>query len=201
MQNKIDFSFLRTPLIGLLIAILLSAGLIFGGAQFEQEKVEQYNQVKGSLQKAHRKYTKLVKDIDLLDQYTKAYKAYKSTGLVGPERRLSWIETLETVNDELRLPKLSYKLEPQQEFVKPGLKIERNILVASTPMTLTMDLLHEEDLLDVFDGIRENIDNLFTVESCSIKRKGGAQAKTLSTKKENLSANCLIRWITVDVQK
>jgi hypothetical protein len=64
-----------------------------------------------------------------------------------------------------------------------------------------MDLLHEEDLLDVFDGIRENIDNLFTVESCRIKRKGGVGARALSTKKENMSANCLIRWITVDVKK
>ena len=201
MQNKIDFSFLKKTLILLAVAIVAAVGLIFAGQQFEQEKVDEYTRVKASLEKAHRKYIKLVKDIDLLDQYTKAYKAYKSSGLVGPERRLSWIETLEAVNDELRLPKLSYNLAPQQEFIKPKLKVERHILVSSTPMTLNMSLLHEEDLLDIFDGIRQNIDNLFTVESCSIKRKGGAQAKTLSTRKENLTANCLIRWITVDVKK
>jgi len=201
MQNKIDFFFLRNTLIVLLVALVISALMLLASQQFENDKVEQYTQVKASLQRAHSKYTKLVKDIDLLDQYTKAYKADKSSGLIGPERRLSWIETLEAVNDELRLPKLSYNLDPQQQFARPGLKKEPHILLGSTPMTLNIELLHEEDLLDVFDGIRKNIDDLFTVESCAIKTKGGAQAKTLSTQKANLTANCLIRWITVDVQK
>ena len=201
MQNKIDFSFLRKPLILLLICVLVATGLVFAGWQFENDKVEQYTQTKASLQKAHSKYIKLVKDIDLLDQYTKAYKADKSTGLIGPERRLSWIETLETVNDQLRLPKLGYNLKPQQQFARPGLRKERHIDISSTPMALDMNLLHEVDMLMVFDGIKDNIDNLFTVESCDVTRAGGVQAKTLSTKKANLSAKCLIRWITVDVQK
>ncbi len=201
MQNKIDFSFLRNPLILLLLCILLAAALIFAGWQFENDKVEQYNQARASLQNTHSKYIKLVQDIDLLDQYTKVYKADKNTGLIGPERRLSWIETLEAVNDDLRLPKLGYNLKPQQQFVQPGLRSQGHVDISSTPMALDMSLLHEADVLSVFDGIKKNIENLFTVESCDILRIGGAQAKTLNTKKANMSAKCLIRWITVDVQK
>ncbi len=201
MQNKIDFSFLKSSLIILGVAILLSVALVVAGQQYEQEKVAEYNQVKSSLQKAHNRYIKLVKDIDLLDQYTQDYKTYKSSGLIGPERRLSWIETLEAVNDELRLPGLSYNLAPQQEFVKPGLKAEKHINISSTPMQLNIALLHEGDLLRVFDGIKNRIDNLFSVESCDIQRKRGAQENVLSTQKENLTANCLIRWVSVDVQK
>jgi hypothetical protein len=200
MVNKLDIQFLKWPLILFSVAILLSAGFIFAGQQFEDEKLNQYSQVKSSLAEAQRKYKKLVEDIDLLDQYTKSYKDYKRSGLIGPERRLSWIETLETVNDALKLPLLTYNLAPQEEFKQPGLKIENKILVSSTPMTLQIGLLHEEDLLAVFEGIKKNIDSLFTVDSCDIGRPGKARATPSLTKEVNLQAKCLIRWVTVDVQ-
>ena len=199
MANKIDFQFLKRSLIFFAVAVFISAGFIFAGEQIKSEKLQAYTAVKSSLQRSHKKYTTLVKDIDLISLYTQSYKDYKKSGLIGSERRLSWIETLELVNDELKLPKLSYGLEPQEEFKRPKLKIERKILVSSTPMTLDINLLHEEDLFAVFNGIQGSIDNLFTIESCKISRiiKKGS---LLSTREANLNSKCLLRWITVDVQ-
>jgi len=64
---------------------------------------------------------------------------------------------------------------------------------------LIMHLLHEEDIFTVFEGIEKSIDNLFTIDSCSIKKKKQG-TNLLSTKEANLTSSCLIRWITVDVQ-
>lgn len=200
MKNKIDFQFLKRTLIFLSIALILSIGLIMLGQQYEAEKLDEYTRVKSSLGKSHRKYQKLVKDIDLIHLYTQSYKDYKKSGLIGTERRLSWIETLESVNDVLKLPMLSYALGPQEEFKLPKLKIDNKILVASTPMKLKIDLLHEEDLFAVLEGIDGNIDNLFTVDSCKITIIGLRKSKGLSTKSANLKSNCLLRWITVNVQ-
>ncbi|MCK4708993.1 MAG: hypothetical protein KAU21_10290, partial [Gammaproteobacteria bacterium] len=172
MQNKIDFQFLKRTLIFLTIVIILSVGFILQGGLFESKKFDEYTKAKSSLAGSHRKYSKLVKDIDLIYLYTQSYKDYKKSGLIGPERRLSWIETLESVNDVLKLPRLSYALEPQQEFKRPKLTIDPKIKVSSTPMELNIDLLHEEDLFAVFEGIRGNIDNLFTIDSCNISRTG-----------------------------
>ena len=66
-------------------------------------------------------------------------------------------------------------------------------------MMLNMDLLHEEDILTVFETLRLSIKNLFTVDSCALSRKG-VVGGTLDTQKANLSANCVIRWLTIDVK-
>ena len=99
----------------------------------------------------------------------------------------------------LRLPKLSYTLMPQEAFSQPQLKVDRNIQLNSTPMSLDMDLLHEGDLFAVFEGISGTIDNLYTIDSCNISLLSGAN-KTLSTQDANLRASCLMRWVTVDVR-
>ena len=199
MASKIDFKFLKRSLVFLTASLILSIGFIFVGMQFEGDKKSEYLKVKSSLEKSHSKYTTLVKDIGLIDLYTQSYKSYKKSGLIGSERRLSWIETLESVNDVLKLPGLSYSLQPQEEFKRPKLAIDKKILLSSTPMKLNIELLHEEDLFAVFEGLQSSIDNLFTVESCKISRKARKGA-LLSTKSANLSSTCLLRWITVDVQ-
>jgi len=199
MKSKLDFNFLKNSLIFLAVAVMLSLAFIFGGLQFEQSKFDEYSKTRSSLERTHVKYKKLVDDLDLLQLYRESYKGYKQNGLIGAERRLTWIETLEAVNDDLKLPKLTYALAPQEEFKRPKFTHDKKILVNSTPMLMNIDLLHEEDLFKVFNGIQERIDNLFTIDQCTLSRKQSSGA-LLNTRSANLNSNCLMRWITVDVQ-
>lgn len=199
MKSNIDFGFLKNTLIFLGIALVLALVFIFAGIYFEQTKYDEYKKAKVSLAKSHRKYKKLVEDLDLLELYRDSYKHYTQSGLIGPERRLTWIETLESLNDELKLPKLTYSLSPQEEFKRPLFTVDAKIRVLSTPMKMEIDLLHEEDLFDVFGGIDARIQNLFTIDECRIRRKSKSSA-LLNTRSANLISSCLMRWITVDVQ-
>jgi len=199
MKNNVDWNYLKRNLIFLVIGIAFSAIVIFLGAEYENMKYQEYTSAKSSLGSTHSKYRKLVEDLDLIHQYTQTYNEYRSSGLVGSERRLSWIETLESVNEVLRLPKLSYNLKPQQEFKRPKLQVDNIVRLNSTPMDLKFDLLHEEDIFAVLEGIEGIIENLYTVDSCKITRSGQV-GSSLNTKRANLSANCLLRWITVDAK-
>ena len=194
---KIDWVYLRRPLIILTVAILVSAALVVAGKQFENAQHEEYQQAYSTLQKTHQRYRDLVNDIDLLDQYRSLYTDYKDTGLVGKERRLSWIESLEATNGVLRLPLLTYNLRPQEDFERPGFRVKRGVEVKSSPMDLTMGLLHEGDLFALFDGLRMSIKNLFTVDSCTLSRNSSIQ-RSLDTSRSNLNTKCTIRWVTID---
>jgi hypothetical protein len=196
-MNKIDWVYLKKPLIIFVAAILVSVALVVAGKQFEEAQYVEYQQEVSNLRSAHRRYSDLVNDIDLLDQYRSLYTDYKASGLVGKERRLSWIETLETSNSELQLPTLTYSLQPQEEFERPGFKAARGVEVKSSPMDLTMGLLHEEDLFALFERLRLSIRNLFTVDSCSLDRES-AIGQSLDTKRANLRGRCTIRWVTID---
>jgi hypothetical protein len=200
MLNNVDWHFLSRALIILVIAIVLSAALLVFGWQYEQSKFKAYSTGKNQLQATHSKYERLVSELDLMKVFTERYSDYKNNGLIGPERRLSWIETLESVNEVMKLPKLTYELLPQEKFDRPRLSVDRNVEVNSTPMKLRVDLMHEEDILALFEGIEGGIDNLFTIDQCSLQRNGKV-VSPVSTKGVNLSSVCLMRWITVNVKE
>ncbi len=198
-MKNIDWFYLRRPLIIFGAAILIAALLAVAGYQFERARHNEYEKAVSTLRSTHQLYRNIVNDIDLLDQYRNLYNDYKSSGLVGEERRLSWIESLESTNEVLRLPTLTYSLQPQQDFARPKFRVKRGVEVQSSPMVLTMGLLHEEDLFALLEGLRLSIKNLFTVDSCTLSRQSGI-AQSLDTRSANLRGNCTIRWVTIDAE-
>ena len=198
-MNRIDWHYLQLPLIMIALSMILAVAVAFIGQQYEAVQIKKYESAVSTLRTTHKRYTDMVNDIALLDQYRNLYSGYKSSGLVGEERRLSWIESLETTNQVLKLPVLTYNLLPQEKFIRPGLKVNIDVEMNSSPMELSMGLLHEEDLLAVFEGLRLSIKNLFTVESCSLNRNSSIGV-SLDTKKANLTSKCTIRWVTIDVK-
>ncbi len=183
----------------LLVSLLIFAALVLAGYQYEKMQSEKYEKALSTLRTTHKIYSNMVNDIDLLDQYRNQYNDYRASGLVGKERRLSWIESLESTNEVLRLPTLTYELNPQEEFKRPGFKAKRGVEVSSSPMDLSIGLLHEEDLFALLEGLRLSISSLFTVDSCSMIRQSGVSA-SLDTKKANLMTDCRIRWVTIDAK-
>jgi len=197
--NKIDWSYLKGPLIMFGVAALIAAALVALGYQYEKSQNEQYQQALSTLKSTHSQYRTVVSDIGLLEQYRTLYTDYKASGLVGEERRLIWIESLEDTNEVLRLPTLTYNLYPQEDFARPKFKAKSGVAVKSSPMDLTMGLLHEEDLFVLLESLRESIKTLFTVESCSMLRQSGIE-RSFSTKATNLVGRCTIRWVTIDAK-
>jgi len=196
---KIDWFYLKKPIISFFVMLLIALALAVVGHQYEQAQKEKYQKALSTLTSTHRLYRNIVNDIDLLDQYRKLYGDYKSSGLIGKERRLSWVESLESTNEVLRLPTLTYNLLPQGKFERPGFRVKRDVSVLSSPMDLSIGLLHEEDLFALLAGLRLSIRNLFTVDSCSMARRT-AIGQSLDTKSSNLTTECKIRWVTIDAR-
>jgi len=197
--SKIDWRYLRLPFIMLGLAILVSAALIVAGYSYETVQQEAYDKAVGELRTTHKRYSNLVRDLELIEQYRKLYNEYKASGLVGKERRLSWVESLQSTNQVLRLPILTYNLQPQEDFKRPDLNVNRDVVVKSSAMELSIGMLHEEDLFALLEVLRQSIRSLFTVDSCTMTRNTGID-RSLDTKKPNLRTRCTIRWVTIDAK-
>ena len=196
---KIDWFYLRGPLVFFASALILSIALALGAQLYEKEQLKNYEQSVSTLRSTFRSYKGIIEDIDLLEQYKNLYSGYRSTGLVGDERRLSWIESLESTNQVLKLPLLTYSLLPQEEFKRPGFKVIRGVEVNSSVMELSLSLLHEEDIFALFEGLRSSIKNLFTIDSCTVTRNAEIDS-SLNTKTANFSSKCNIRWVTINAK-
>ena len=198
-MNIIDWIYLKRPLILVFIAIVFSGSISYTAYYYESEQAQRYEQSMATLRSTHNLYKNMVNDLDLLEQYRALYSDYKASGLLGKERRLSWIESLQGTNRVLRLPTLTYNLLPQEEFVRPGFKAPPGVQVNSSPMQLSIGMLHEEDLFAVLEGLKLSIKNLFTVDSCTLTRRSAVDT-SLDTRQANLSSSCTIRWVTIDAK-
>ncbi len=196
---KIDWRYMARAMIIFVLTLVTAVMMGVAGDRYQAAQQEKYNQSLSALRFTHKLYNDLVKDIDLLEQYRTLFNGYKSSGLVGKERRLSWIESLEATNKVIKLPNLSYRLLPREEFERPGLKVKRGVEVNSAAMELNMGLLHEEDIFSVFEGLRLSIKSLFVVDSCILTRNRKL-GQPLDTRRANLTANCVIRWVTIDAK-
>lgn len=196
-MNKIDWFYLRRPIIIIVVSIVVSIAFALAGYHYEKAQREEYQSALSTLRSTHKLYSNIINDIDLLEQYRSLYREYKSSGLVGEERRLSWIESLESTNEVLRLPTLTYNLNPQEDFKRPGFLLKRGVAVKSSPMDLSIGMMHEEDLFALLEGLRLSIQNLFTVDSCSITRSSQVD-RSLNTKRANLRTLCTLRWVTIN---
>ena len=198
-MSKIDWFYLRIPLIYLFMTLIISIALVMVGQKYEKEQLENYERSVSTLRSTFRLYQGIIEDIDLLEQYKNLYGGYKASGMIGDERRLSWIESLESTNQVLKLPILTYSLLPQEEFKRPGFKVKRGIEVNSSVMELSIGILHEEDIFALFEGLRLSIKNLFTVDSCTLTRNSSIGA-SLNTKRSNFNSTCNIRWVTINAK-
>ena len=196
---NIDWSYLRRSMIIFGVTIMTFVVLTIVGWEYEKAQEKDYRKALSTLESTHNRYRKLVNDIALIEKYRSIYRGYKTSGLIGKEHRLSWVESLESTNQVLRLPRLAYNLEPQEEFNRPGFVAKSGVAVRSSTMGLTLGLLHEEDLFALLEDLRLSIKNLFTVESCSLFRQGSLE-DSLHTKASNLQARCKIRWVTIDAK-
>ena len=199
MKNNVDWFYLRKPLIIFFAGLVIATLLIVAGMQYENAQQNKYEQSISTLRTTHQLYSNIINDIDLLEQYRSQYADYKASGLVGIERRLSWVESLKSTNEVLQLPTINYNLLPQEEFKRPGFTVKRGVDIKGSIMDLRMGLLHEEDLFTLIEGLRLSIKNIFTVESCSINRVS-LVSSSLDTKKANLNSSCRLRWVTIDVK-
>lgn len=121
------------------------------------------------------------------------YLGLVERGVVGPERRLDWIETISRVRRERQLSDLDYEIAPQREVERsllPGGAQVGGLRFMASTVRLHGGLLHEGDLVGLLDDLRHQVPAHTLLRGCQILRApaGGAQA---------LRIECELDWITL----
>ena len=119
------------------------------------------------------------------------FQALQRRGLIGEENRLDWIDAIRLSQQQRHLLPLSYEISAQQVLKVPLPLTMGQYQLRGSKMQLHMDLLHEMDLLNFFDDLRQA--GYFAVQDCALKRGGGASAGQSAS----LSADCSLLWLTL----
>lgn len=119
----------------------------------------------------------------------KTYRAMRARGYVGEERPTRWIERIRAAGERHGL--FDFRPAFSGTRVIPG-KAGSETIVRG--MTLRMQVLHENDLLDFLDDLRYSLPAQLRLRRCDVVRldAGGETEATLA----QLGAECSVEWIT-----
>jgi len=127
------------------------------------------------------------------------YQALMSRGVVGQDRRLEWIETVESLGRKHGLFSLSYTLGGQAAFQDPAAEeVRAGFEAFENPLDLELTVLHEEQLLAFLQDLRSQIQGLMVLERCRVERAGPARELRFGPQ---LKATCDIRLINLREKK
>jgi hypothetical protein len=131
------------------------------------------------------------------------FQELKAKGYIGAEHRLDWIEAIARIKVARRILKLEYEFSPQRQVdstLLPGGASAGGFEVMASQMRLQLELLHEAELLAFLAELRDTVQALVKVRSCTIERI--ATGNTIrSGNLAQLKADCVLEWITLKDDK
>lgn len=127
--------------------------------------------------------------------YQPQFVELRRRGLVGPERRLDWVEAIRQIQEQRRLLPLTYEIEVQQPYRLETALPTGDYALLGSRMALHMDLLHELDLLNFLSDLR--LAGTFAVQDCVIRRAAAAASPAAGVLAPTLNADCTLNWLTL----
>ena len=182
-----------------LISIALAIIVIVISQTWWQTSYDDKSQAEMNLNIAKERYYTAINQKKLLEKFEESYNKLKATGIVGEEQRLNWVDTIEKITADNKIPYLKYKIEKRQT-VNSGQLSQKfpGIELYKSPMSLEMQLLHEGDLYTVINNLHQKAKGLFDISSCAIIRNATSVESLVDSQTDrNFSAKCDLNWYTM----
>lgn len=181
-------------------ALLLLVAVQYGSAWLD-DRAADYRRARAELERAARQYRSASDDQAVYEQYATRFRSMIERGWIGPEQRLSWIESLQQVNTELKLPVLRYEIERQRPVTLNGSDFDTSHLrLHRTPMRLRIGALHEGDLLALLNGLAADGRGLMTADHCSLRRSNDTGEVRFDPRAPNVEVECALDWYSLEIE-
>lgn len=197
MINKIDWSIIRSSVGVFLICLVLSAVLLVASFLFRDKMKTEYDSYQGHFRDISQKYLSVDGDEKIIKELYPRFVELYNRGIIGSEKRLNWVETLETAGKEIKLPAMRYQIESRKPY-HPEYELDTgNYELYETEMKLNLGLLDEIDLAKLFNTLNKNASGLFNVKQCRFNRTN--KRIEFDPEKSNISVDCDLQWYSLNL--
>jgi hypothetical protein len=188
-----EFALIRTAVLTLIGALIASAVGVWLSHNMLQEAASGAEKAQRTRDAAASRYAQVESEKRDIRNFQQRFVELRQRGLIGDERRLDWLDAIRQTQDQLKLPPLSYEIEPQQVVTLDTPIDLGDYQLRGSRMHLHMELVHELDLFNFFQDLRER--GYVAVQDCSIKRLGVVAGTPGAS---TLGADCTLNWITLN---
>jgi hypothetical protein len=198
-----DFKRLQWAIAFLVIMALIGGGSLWTTHQLKKNSEKTFKEVTAARRDMQAKLARASDEQQELRDKIDRFQQLKAKGYIGAERRLDWIEAIARIKTARRILKLEYELSPQRQVdstLLPGGASAGGFELMASQMRLQLELLHEAELLAFLAELRDTVQALVKVRSCTIERI--ATGNTIrSGNLAQLKADCVLEWITLKDDK
>lgn len=194
-REYIDWSILRGALIIFVVVVTVSAAIGITGYYFRSAMQQEYSQAQASFNRISSRYLRVDEQEILIQDYYPEFLDLYQQGIIGPERRLDWLESIQQVSDNLEIPGLRYEIESQQESKRDWPFSTGKFRIYSSNMKLNLDMMHELDLLRLVDRLDRVGGGFFSLTDCQISRR--SMDMDVSMDSANVNAACNLQWYSL----
>lgn len=191
----IDWQYMRKSIIAATVCLGICVLMFTISNHYYQDNKMLYAAQRTAYAEITERYNAALEDVRLLESFRGPYQKLVRQGLIGDEHRLYWVETVREIAEDLKLKKVTYRIEPQTIYSADFLNDLGDVRVFASRMTLQLDLLHEGDLLYLIERLNIRAPGSFHVNQCNLRR---TQDKfIMHPSNTNLFANCEFTWFTL----
>jgi hypothetical protein len=184
-----DLPHIKLSLISFILTLTLGGGAVIFAQKYANNAQSAKRAAQQQLTEARSKLNAARDDQLNMATYTKEYSAIQQREIIGEEQRLNLIEGLEALRKRNRVLDFKYAIAPQQPY-KPAQALDSgNFDLKHSAMTLQIELLHEGQLINLFDSLRRDMNGWFILEKCTLEPIVGTSAR--------LKADCAGGWLTM----
>jgi len=184
-----DIPEIKWSLLAFGASLVVAAGLINVSASYQRQAKQDRQTAQQLLTAAREQLIAAQSDLENMATYQMEFQALDAQKVIGNEQRLDWMEGLEKVRQQGHVLDFKYSIAPQQAYVPNPPLDTGNLALNISPMTLQIDLLHEEQLLHLFTALNTRMPGWFMLERCSLS-PANAQGGPLR-------AECAGGWLTM----
>jgi hypothetical protein len=187
-----EFALIRLAVATFAGSIGVGVAAVFASTWYLHDATEAQRLAQQSRDAAYQRFAQVESEKQDIRTFQPQFIELRSKGLIGEENRLNWVDQIREIQEQRKLAPLSYEIEPQQPVRADGRMPLGGYALRGSRMSLHMDLLHEGDLFNFLDDLRQR--SYFAAQDCTLKRTGGAQNVPNAPQ---LAADCKLNWLTL----
>ncbi|TNC96995.1 MAG: hypothetical protein FD121_967 [Gallionellaceae bacterium] len=187
-----DIAEFKWSLGAFVLSMVVAAGLSTFSEDYRHGALQAKQSAQEQLNKARENFATAQNDFENMATYKLEYEALETQKVIGNEQRLDWIEGLEKIRKQGAVLDFKYSVGPQQSYAPNPPLDTGNFALNLSPMTLQIDLLHEEQLDRLFSTMATQMEGWFILDRCSLSAGASATGEATS-----LKADCAGGWLTM----
>jgi hypothetical protein len=194
-----DLKRLRWSLLLFLGSVLLSAGSAWVALHNQWQTEQRHASVSAADKASTDTFLKAHNEENEIREKIAQFQTLKMRGIIGPERRLDWMETIAHIKADRHLTQIDYEFSPQRPVdanILPGGAAAGPFTLKTSEMHLQLPLMHEGELLGFLADLRANAAAWIQIRRCAIQRR--TESDLANRAAAPLSADCTLEWITFD---